>query len=363
MGTNYTLGKISEEELVEKYASPAIKSSYATQGKLLTKNKRSLLEKVGRYCNIVDLGKRTYEITEVYPYIIPANFKKMNSSLYQYIVPLILDKIVHGHDKTRKIDITLGKWAREIRMVNHNYNLCKYNKEDTSKMSGYRLDTVNEFYNKSDDMIEYYIMNALDYLKSAGLIIWRDVYKVTYEKSDEKITIDSDGVIHADISLETRQASKEDMDFYSACIDIADEEANINNATERYYSKKSKRFNEVLKRELYKRKIKYIYKTYEAYYVNLDKCQFVLNKFPILNTDDIIQKFNAEFTEMIVGNANKRFKKCPSKYITYENIDDYALCIKGLCEMTIDSDTEYLAQRIKEKSMEDDYSLQINQKG
>lgn len=120
MGEKYVLGKISEQKLVDKYASPAIKKSYATQGKLLTKNKKSLLEKVGRYCNIVDLGKREYEITEVYPYIVPANFKKMNTSLYQYICPLILDKIINGHDKTRKIDITIGKWATicDIYLIN-----------------------------------------------------------------------------------------------------------------------------------------------------------------------------------------------------------------------------------------------------
>lgn len=211
MGEKYVLGKISEQKLVDKYASPAIKKSYATQGKLLTKNKKSLLEKVGRYCNIVDLGKREYEITEVYPYIVPANFKKMNTSLYQYICPLILDKIINGHDKTRKIDITIGKWAREINMVNHNYNLCKYNKEDTSRMTDYPINTVNEFYDKSDDMIEYYITNALDYLKSAGLIIWRDVYKVYYEQSNDKITIDSDGIVHANISLESREATQDDI--------------------------------------------------------------------------------------------------------------------------------------------------------
>ena len=94
----------------------------------------------------------------------------------------------------------------------------RYNKEETSRAIKYELDTINEFYNKSDDMIEYYIMNALDYLKSAGLIIWRDVYKITSEGSDEMIEIDSDGVVHANIKLETREASKEDMDFYAACI-------------------------------------------------------------------------------------------------------------------------------------------------
>ena len=269
-------GKIKEIYLVNKYASPAVKESYIKNGKLLTKNKRTLLEKMSRYCKIVDLGKREYEITEVYPYILPANFKKMNTSLYQYIVPLLLEKIINGHDQNRKIDITLGKWAREINMVNQNYNLCKYNKEETSRAIKYELDTINEFYNKSDDMIEYYIMNALDYLKSAGLIIWRDVYRITSEVSDEMVEIDSDGVVHANIKLETREASKEDMDFYAACIKVADEKANITNASERYYSKKSQRFNEALKDELYKRKIKLVYKSYEAYYIDLDKCSFVL---------------------------------------------------------------------------------------
>lgn len=351
-------GKIKEIDLVNKYASPAVKESYIKNGKLLTKNKRTLLEKMSRYCKIVDLGKREYEITEVYPYILPANFKKMNTSLYQYIVPLLLEKIINGHDQNRKIDITLGKWAREINMVNQNYNLCKYNKEETSRAIKYELDTINEFYNKSDDMIEYYIMNALDYLKSAGLIIWRDVYKITSEVSDEMIEIDSDGIVHANIKLETREASKEDMDFYAACIKIADEKANITNASERYYSKKSQRFNEALKDELYKRKIKLVYKSYEAYYIDLDKCSFVLNQFP--HQSNIIKKFNDAFTEMIIGNAQKRFDKSPRKYTIYESKDDYSLCFKGLCEMTINNETEYLGKRINKRKVEDGYTFQIN---
>ena len=351
-------GKIKEIDLVNKYASPAVKESYIKNGKLLPKNKRTLLEKMSRYCKIVDLGKREYEITEVYPYILPANFKKMNTSLYQYIVPLLLEKIINGHDQNRKIDITLGKWAREINMVNQNYNLCKYNKEETSRAIKYELDTINEFYNKSDDMIEYYIMNALDYLKSAGLIIWRDVYKITSEVSDEMVEIDSDGVVHANIKLETREASKEDMDFYAACIKVADEKANITNASERYYSKKSQRFNEALKDELYKRKIKLVYKSYEAYYIDLDKCSFVLNQFS--HQSNIIKKFNDTFTEMIIGNAQKRFDKSPRKYTIYESKDDYSLCFKGLCEMTINNETEYFGKRINKRKVEDEYTLQIN---
>lgn len=356
---NIKTGKITEQDLVELFGSDSQKKSYEENGKFIGNYKKTLLKKAERYCNIKDYGNRTYRISKIYPYPLPSNFNKMNTSLYQYIVPLLLTSLIDGHDKNNKIDITLGKWAREINMVNRNYNLVKYNKEDTSKETQYPLDTINEFYSKSDDMIEWYIVNALDYLKSAGLIIWRDVYRINREVSSEKVNIDENGNIYADISIESHQASKEEMEYYSQCVDIADLAAKIENASERYYSKKAKLFNETLKKELYKRKIKCVYKTYEAYYVNLDKCRFVLSQFGALDIDKTIKKFNEEFTSMLVGNAGKRFEKKPDKYIYYNGKDDYKLCFQGLCEMTIDKDTEYLGNRIREKVIEDDYSLHI----
>ena len=358
---NIKLGEISEEELVKAFGSDAQKKSYEENGRFIGNYKNALLKKMSRYCNIKESKKRTYEISEVYEYPLPSNFNKMNKSLYKYIVPLLLNSLINGHDKNNKIDITIGRWAREINMVNKNYSLVKSQKEATSKEIQYPLETINEFYNKADDMIDWYITNALDYLKSAGLIIWRDVYRINKEVSDEKITIDENGTVYADISIESHQASKDEMDFYSKCIDIADKEANISNESERYYSKKSRRFNEVLKRELYKEKIKCVYMTYEAYYINLDKCNYLLSKFGSLNIEDVIKDFNQEFTDMLIENAGKRFDKQPGKYIYHHDKDDYKLCFQGLCEMTIDKDTEFLGYRIKKKTIEDDYKLQIQE--
>lgn len=169
---------------------------------------------MSRYCNIEDLGGRTYRITKVYDYPLPSNFNKMTKSLYQYIVPLLLTNLINGHDENNKIDITVGKWAREINMVNKNYNLVKYNREDTSKETQCSLDTINEFYDKADDMIEWYITNALDYLKSAGLVIWREVYRVNEEISSGKNIIDENGNIHVDISIDSHQASEDEMNYY-----------------------------------------------------------------------------------------------------------------------------------------------------
>lgn len=45
------------------------------------------------------------------------------------------------------------------------------------------------------------------------------------------------------------------MNYYSHCVSIADKAAKIENASERYYSKKARFFGEVLKRELYKKKL------------------------------------------------------------------------------------------------------------
>lgn len=359
---NIKTGKITEKELVELFGSDAQKKSYAENGKFKGVYKTSMFKKIDKYCKIKECdkenGRRVYEITEVYDYPLPSNFNKMNKSLYKYIVPLILNSLINGHDKNNSIEITVGKWAREINMINHNYNLIKYNKEDSSKEFQIKLDTINEFFDKADHMINWYIENALDYLKSAGLIIWRQVNRVSVEQSDGKSTIDQNGNIEVNINISSHQASKEEMDYYSQCVAIADKEANIENAGERYYSSKTKRFQEVLKRELYKRKIKCVYSTYEAYYVHLDKCQALLNQFGEFNFEKLIDNFNKEFSDMLIENAEIRFNKNETKYLLSK--DNYLLSFENLCGITIDNKTEYLGGRIREKTIEDDYNLQIS---
>ena len=355
------IGKITERELVDLFASDTQKKSYTEKGHFIGNHKKVLLTKMEKYCNIKDLGNRTYKITKIHKYPLPNSLPKMQKSLYKYICPLILNYLIDNeYNENRKIDITVGKWSREINMVNRNYNLVKYNKEDTSKETQYPVELIYEFIEKTDDMLDHYITSALDYLKSAGLIIWREVYRINVEVSDiENIVIDENGKVSLPLHIESHQASKEEMEYYSACINIADKEANINNYTERYYSKKSKHFNEVLKRELYKRKIKCVYKTYEAYYIDPEKCEYILHQFQQTNRKKLIKEFNDEFTVMILDNASKRFNKFPSKYLYCNGEDDYMLRQEGMCEMTIANETEYLGDRIKKSVIDDNYSLEI----
>lgn len=362
---NIQKGVITEKQLVELFGSDAQKRSYAENGRFVGNYKNAIFKKIDKYCKIEECGKennrRLYKITDVYRHSLPANFSKMNKSLYRYIVPLLLNKLVDGHDENNKIDITIGKWAREISMVNRNYGLVKYNREDASRETHYPISVINEFYNKTDDMIHWYITNAFEYLKSAELVIWRKAYRINREISSRENVIDEKGNVKVDISIDSHQASKEEIEYYSQCIAVADKIAKIENANERYYSKKAKHFSEALKRELYKRAIKCAYKTYEACYISLDECKFVLNQFGKLDTDSLIKEFNREFTDMIIGNAEKRFEKYPDRYLSYASKDDYVGCFQDLCEITVDKDTEYLGNRIREKTISDEYTLQITQ--
>ena len=116
----------------------------------------------------------------------------------------------------------------------------------------------------------------------------------------------------------------------------------------------------MLKRELYKRKIKCVYSTYEAYYVHLDKCQALLEHFGKFNEEKLINDFNKEFSDMLIENAGIRFDKNESKYLSNKN--DYLLSFEDLCEITIDNKTEYLGKRIQNKNKDDDYVITVNHK-
>ena len=179
---NISTGIIKESQLINLFGTDAQKQYYLEKGILNGKYKTALFKKINKYCEIKSINKRNskenlYEITKVYEYPLPANYDKMQKSIYKYLTPLILDNLVYQHDKNNCIEITVGRWARNLYMVNRNYNLVKHNREDTSKETQIQLDIINEFYDKTDRMINWYITNTLDYLKSAGLIIWREVHQ------------------------------------------------------------------------------------------------------------------------------------------------------------------------------------------
>lgn len=342
---NIKPGRYSEKTLVGMFASQKIKDDYIKKGKFTSSNKQRLLDKISRYCQIQDLGNGYYTISKIHPYPLPAKWALMNKPLYKNIAPLLLHNLINGHDENNAITLTIGKWARELRMVNQNYPLVKSNKEDSAKLFDMNVDTIFDFYDKADAAMEYYITNALDFLKKALCIYWLQIHYVVVEITDNTNTIDENGNITPNIRLETRIASEEEVEYYVRCMEIADNVAHIENISERYYSKKSEEWNRILKKELYKRKIKLVYKAYKAYYVHLDRCQYLLEQFEPKTQEELHTELIEDFTKHIMENSEKRYKKTPDKYDT-----SYCEYFASLCDVVINPKTEFLGDSIQYRS-------------
>lgn len=336
---NLQRGKISEKRLVEIFGTPKIQQNYKTNNKFTGTDKKRLLDKAKRFCEIRDDGNRQYYLNKVYDNPRPSNFEKMNKDLYQYICPLILNALINSDEakSKSKCTMTVGLWAREIKMVNNNYDVLKEaDVEKVEDIFGIGKNVYYDFYDRCDEAIDYYIVQALKYLYSAGLIIWREVYFI------QPITpvIKQDGIVYKAIrDPKPIPATDDDMKFYAECVKIADKEAGILNAKERYYSKKSYYYRCVLLRELKKKNIKYIFKSYEAYYVNIDRCKAVMNMFDINN---ILDKFNKALTEKLVDNAEAR--KLQKKF---QSCTDYIGDFLTLCDITINNKSN--KEKVKER--------------
>lgn len=268
---------------------------------------------------------------------MPINFSKMTKGIYKYTIPLILYHLVFCRDPDKQhIKITLGKWARSINMVNGNYNIVKYNRESASKVTNIKIDAINDFYSKTDNMITYYILNSLQYLKQTGFI---GVEPITILRTETPyVNVSCDKTIYNHVVVEDKVANATEMDLYYKCVKEADIIADIKEEKERYYSKKTPLFQGELKKLLSQNGISLVYKAYDVHLIHEDKCKDLLSKFKVDTSDvetNLISGLNKDFSEMIVNNADKRFNSDLAKYFFYENKEEYVVANKNLCDINI----------------------------
>lgn len=355
------IGIINEKKLVNLFATKNQKQKYLTDSKFTGVNKSILLKEASRYCEFDDLGNRNYKITKVYKYPKPKTLSKMQNGLYQYMIPLILNKLIDGHNENNKITLTSIKWARQIKMINGNYNAVKYHKQVASSYFDYNYNEVNDFYDKADDMIIRQLEQSLKYMTDAGLILWGKVDMVYKEKFNEKIVDISNGNnITLDKIEDTHVLTEEEKGYYAECIKIADVESGAEDKQGRYFGEHAKKFNEVLNRELLKKNIKFVYQAYEVYYIDLDKCKDFLNNFDNVNNISFIDNFNNEFQKMIIDNAETRYNKDLDKQIKKYS-EDYIDTFKNLSDMTINHNAESVWSMLNINGVTD-YTLQVNRR-
>lgn len=175
------------------------------------------------------------------------------------------------------------------------------------------------------------------------------------ERVDEKIaSISDDHDIVVSRTQDIHKMTDEEKSFYAECIKIADAESGAEDNQSRYFGEHAKKYNDVLTRELKKQNIAFVYQSYEVNYINLDKCKNLLGLFENVNGSDFIDKFNAEFQNMLVGNAEARYIKRLKDYST-----DYIHTFKNLSDMTINNKAESVWGRLNINKDETDYKLHI----
>ena len=301
-------GTISEEELVNIFATNSAKQKWSEQQSFKNKTaKNTVLDKARRYCQITDNKNQTYTIYRIYQNPLPAKWSKMNDGLYKYIIPLLLDVI--DSDGQPSTIFTIGKWARAIDLVNPNYYIVKDNKEDYAPDLNIDYKYVYDFYNHVDDMLSYYIKTALDYLKSATCVLTSECFYACFETGEVQQP-NQDGYIEHNLKTHIRMMTKEEVEFYAKCVEETDKAHNIINEQERYYSNRAAIWHNTLNRKLYKeRRIKFVFKSYMVTKMHEDRRKYIRSLYGTSSGNTLRKRLSTAFSEKIIDNADKRFAK------------------------------------------------------
>ena len=97
----------------------------------------AMYEELEEMLKLVKLNK----INKIYEEIIPYYIVPMLNSLYQYSIPLILQFLIDDSNRNNRINLTIGRWAREISMVNGNYANIRRNKKEYLQTCCERLES------------------------------------------------------------------------------------------------------------------------------------------------------------------------------------------------------------------------------
>jgi hypothetical protein len=280
--------------------------------------------------------------------------------------PIILLKLLKGHDENNKVVFPLLDWAAYIDMINKNYVPMKFNQKSASEYLDINIATINEFFEKIDEKIRYYIENCLNYLKKADVLVW---YKVPMVR---KRHIKRVNMYNTDINLEcsysNSKATDEEMKYIISCSELVRTKLDIKSKAECFYGGKAEIYRKELSRLLLERDILYFYESYEVFYTNIDRCEKLLAEFDYTDEYDLVKNFNQTFIETMIDNAQiRQDKEITNKIVKKYRLDEgYVASFRTLSELTLDSDqTTSIQKHLKpehNRNINTDFNFKIYDK-
>lgn len=302
-----TPGQYKESTLVDRICTDAQKRSYHQKEKFPNNRQRNMfLDRLSCYCTYeVDDSTKKYKIHHVYEYPRTAAEEKIHKGIYQYLAPLILNKLLNnGGD--RSILFSSFSLAKECFMVNPNYALMKFNPKAVESDMEIPESRVSEYFNKSDNRIDYYIRQCLTYLESINCVMFNEGHLIkTYEQEFYYDAETETMVEHRKVS-DLHMATKAEMDAYTEAVEIACERAGVRNNRDKWYGKAARKYRLELSKLLKTKKIKCAYKGFAVWKVNTKRCQEIYSNFmdkPILEYQTGIGYI---LKSIIDGNAERR---------------------------------------------------------
>ena len=354
------LGEINTKKFVETFGTQKLQDRYNKEKRLGGKDKKSLLNKASKYCEIQDLSQGKYNITKIYSMEKDDLIVPLKKGLNKFLTPLILSKLIEldCKDGIKKYTLPFLGWANKMDIINgDNYRFIKYHQDKCIEPLNVDSKTMEEFFVKIDLCIKYYLEKNLVLLSDkSGLDLidyesFQMVKKRIMNHEDNK-----KGGCDVLCKSYDEPISDDDRKFYYNCEKIAKEKAGITRNQEKFYGTKSFIYRNELKELLKQRDILFMYTSYNIYCKDVDAVINTLAKFNDIDTspEEFVKVFNEKFIEYIEKRATSRKNKELELSLDENNtriINEYRLLesyipdYRNLSEITINKNSENVEKK------------------
>jgi hypothetical protein len=355
-------GNMKTKDIVDIFGTQTLKKKVEGGYVLSGRDKNLLVEKAKKYCDIESLGKGKFIIHKVYGIKNDSLVLPLKKGLYQYLAPIILNKLLHEQDHNYKITLPFLGWARQFEIINANYSFIKNHQYESSRDLQIDQDIMFEYFERIDDCIKYYLNECLSILgnkKGLDLIDYDCVTMVVKgERREEEEKGFKDIVC---VSNPPEVISDYDHKFVIDCENQARLEAGIESPKEKFYGAKSLLYKDTLKKLLAQRQIKYTFTAYNIFCKNKEGVRDVIEKFGLEEMDfnQFILDFNDKFVDYIQTKAkirqNKEIKKSNDEDIDqrflkkHRLMENYMEEMKRLTDITVRHDADNIRDSITVK--------------
>lgn len=329
-------GKIYKEaELVELIGTDSQKDHYKKNGRFVGNARINFLNKLNKLCTYKTYKNKRYRITQVYEYPVPANINKLASGMYQYMIPSIIQMLLNAEHN--RLQFTLDQWAIEMKMIKDTYHSTRIHKEYlTNAIQNSTYQMAEDFFTHSYETLRYYFNQSLNMLQKNGNI------KVYIIPMVYATVTEIDELGQETTSTIMRDATEQERIVIEQFLKELDEELDIKNDWQRFYSEKAEEYKQRLNEFLHTLGLEMYFSAYELYARRPKQIQILLqqiNDRVAENVDTDIHGITIDnaYANMIMDNTMKRYDKdTKHKYEEiYNNREKCKEITQKFCEYTI----------------------------